>query len=244
MPLLDHFHPPLQKTWTWESFHATWAVELAGMLNDGCLPPSFVALPLTQVGTRVEIDVATLNGSGAVVPSQDAGGVATIPALWAPPHPILDASIDFTHLDLFEIQIRREDDSPRLAAAIELVSPGNKDRESHRRAFAVKCANYLQEGVGLLVVDVVTHRSGDLHGDLLALLGLNPPSGGEAPPDLYAAAYRTIGPAEASRLRAWREALALDAPLPKMPLWIMEEQCVPVDLEAAYSAARRRLLMR
>ena len=30
-------------------------------------------------------------------------------------------------------------------------------------------------------------------------------------------------------------ALALDAPLPKMPLWIMEERCVPVDLEAAYT---------
>ncbi len=246
MPLLDHFHPPLQKLWTWESFHATWAVELAGLLNDGLLPPSFVALPLTQVATRVEIDVATLNGSGAVVPPQSAGGVTTIPSLWAPPQPIVDAPIDFTHLDLFEVQIRREDDSPRLAAAIELVSPGNKDRESHRRAFSINCANYLQEGVGLLVVDVVTHRSGDLHGDLLALLGLTPSvEGTPSPsPDLYAAAYRTAGPAEASRLRAWREALALDAPLPKMPLWILEERCVPVDLEAAYSAARRRLLMR
>jgi hypothetical protein len=244
MPLLDHFHPPLQKTWTWESFHATWAVELAGMLNDGLLPPSFVALPLTQVGTRVEIDVATLNGSGAAVPPQGAGGAATVAAVWAPPQPILDVPIDFTHLDLFEVQIRREDDSFRLAAAIELVSPGNKDRESHRRAFAIKCANYLQEGVGLLVVDVVTHRSGDLHGDLLALPGLTAPPGGAAPSDLYAAAYRTAGPAEASRLRAWREVLALDAPLPKMPLWILEERFVPVDLEAAYSAARRRLAMR
>jgi hypothetical protein len=243
MPLLDHFHPPLKKPWTWESFHATWAVELAGLLNNGLLPPSFVALPLTQVGTRVEIDVAALNGSGAGVPPQDAGGVATIPAVWAPPHPILDASIDFTHLDLFEVQIRREDDSPRLAAAIELVSPGNKDRESHRRAFSIKCANYLQEGVGLLVVDVVTHRSGNLHGELLTMLRLNP-SPGDAPSDLYTAAYRTFGPVEASRLRAWREALALDAPLPTMPLWIMEDRRVPVDLEAAYSAARRRLLMR
>jgi hypothetical protein len=243
MPLLDHFHPPLQKIWTWESFHATWAVELAGMLNDGRLPPSFVALPLTSVGTRVEIDVATLNGSGAAGPPQPAGGVATAPAIWAPSQPALDAPIDFTHLDLFEVQIRREDDSFRLAAAIELVSPGNKDRESHRRAFAIKCANYLQEGVGLVVVDIVTNRSGHMHGELLDLLGLTP-SPGAASPELYAAAYRTAGPAEASRLRAWVEALALDAPLPKMPLWILEERCVPVDLEAAYSAARRRLLMR
>ena len=29
MPLLDHFHPPLSLTHSWESFHARWAVALA-----------------------------------------------------------------------------------------------------------------------------------------------------------------------------------------------------------------------
>jgi hypothetical protein len=244
MPLLDHFHPPWLNVRPWDAFHATWAAALAEQLNEGILPPSFVALPLTRVGTRVEIDVATVNGSGAAAPPPGAGGAAAATAVWAPPQPTLDAPVDFTHLDLYEVQIRRDDDSLRLAAAIELVSPGNKDRESHRRAFAVKCANYLQEGVGLLVVDIVTNRAGDLHGELLDMLGLPPPPGGAAPPDLYAAAYRTAGPEGASRLRAWREALALEVALPKMPLWILEDRCVPVDLEAAYSAARRRLLMR
>ena len=242
MPLLDHFHPPWSKLRTWDAFHATWAVELAGLLNDGLLPHSFVALPLTKVGTRVEIDVATVNGAGSALPRHSAGGTAT--AVWAPPLPALDVSIDFTHLDLFEVQIRREDDSLRLAAAIELVSPGNKDRESHHRAFSVKCANYLQEGVGLLVVDVVTHRSGNLHGELLELLGLPSAPDDGSSPELYAAAYRTIGPEEASHFQSWLEGLTLAAPLPKMPLWIMEERCVPVDLEAAYSLARKRLLMR
>jgi hypothetical protein len=244
MPLLDHFQPPWLTVRPWDAFHATWATALAEQLNEGLLPPSFVALPLTKVGTRVEIDVATVNGAGSAGPPPGAGGTATAAALWAPPQPTLDAPVDFTHLDLFEVQVRRDDDSLRLAAAIKLVSPGNKDRESHRRAFSVKCANYLQEGVGLLVVDVVTNRLGDLHGELLGLLGQTLPPGGAPPPDLYAAAYRTTGAAEASQLQSWLEGLTLAAPLPKMPLWIMEERCVPVDLEAAYTVARRRLLMR
>ena len=142
------------------------------------------------------------------------------------------------------MRIQRDDDSPPLVAAIELVSPGNKDRAAHRSAFAVKCANYLQQGVGLVVVDVVTNRSANLHGELLELLGISPATRTDAPPNLYAAAYRTTGPAEASRLQSWREDVALAAPLPKMPLWITEELCVPVDLDAAYSVARKRLLMR
>src|ERR1700692_4639982 len=119
MPLLDHFHPPWLKLRTWESFHAAWAVELAGQLNEGLLPPSFVALPLTKVGTRVEIDVATVNGAESAAPLQAAGGTATATAVWAPPQPTLDVQVDFTHLDLYEVQIRREDDILRLAAAIE-----------------------------------------------------------------------------------------------------------------------------
>ena len=238
MPLLDHFHPPWLKQRPWDSFHAAWANALAEQLNDGVLPPSFVALPLTQLGGRIEVDVAAVNGAAGT----PEGGAAT--AVWAPPQPSLQAAIDFTHLDVFEVRVQRDDDSPPLVAAIELVSPANKDRAAHRRAFAVKCASYLQQGVGLVVVDVVTDRSGNMHGDLFELLGLSPTPDGGPPPDLYAAAYRTTGPAEASQLQSWLEGLTLAAPLPKMPLWIMEERCVPVDLEAAYSVARRRLLMR
>jgi hypothetical protein len=238
MPLLDHFHPPWLKQRPWDSFHAAWANALAEQLNDGVLPPPFVALPLTHQGGRIEIDVATVNGVAGV------SGGGTAMAVWAPPRPTLESPIDFTNLDVYEVRVQRDDDSPPLVAAIELVSPGNKDRASHRGAFAVKCAGYLQQGVGLVVVDVVTSRSANLHGELLELLGLSSTPNADVPPNLYAAAYRTTGPAEASRLESWWEEVALAAPLPKMPLWIMEEVCVPVDLEAAYSVARKRLVMR
>ena len=54
-----------------------------------------------------------------------------------------------------------------LVAAVEVVSPANKDRATHRRAFVAKCAAYLQQGIGLIVVDVVTKRHASLHAALL-----------------------------------------------------------------------------
>jgi hypothetical protein len=59
---------------------------------------------------------------------------------------------------------------PTLVGAIELVSPPNKDRETHRRAFAVKCASYLDRQIGLIVVDVVTSRQSLPLLDLLELV--------------------------------------------------------------------------
>ena len=103
MPLLDHFQPPWLNVRPWDGFHATWAAALAEQLNEGLLPPSFVAFPLSKVGTRVEIDVATVNGSGAAISPQGGGGAATATAVWAPSQPTLDAPIDFAHLDLYEI---------------------------------------------------------------------------------------------------------------------------------------------
>ena len=63
---------------------------------------------------------------------------------------------------------------PQLRAAIELVSPANKDRASHRRAFAVKWG-LLATGGGGVIVDVVTERTANLHAALVDILGLTQP---------------------------------------------------------------------
>src|SRR5450755_3652596 len=46
--------------------------------------------------------------------------------------------------DIVEVCFHDGEGGPRLVAVVELVSPGNKDRLENRRAFAVKCAAYLQ----------------------------------------------------------------------------------------------------
>jgi hypothetical protein len=122
-------------------------------------------------------------------------------------------------------------------AAIELVSPANKDRPSHRRMFAVKCASYLQQGISVMVVDVVTERPGNLHAELLRLLELDVKTPAKAPRDLYATAYRTVPKKKNLVLELWAKQLEVGAPLPTLPLWIAPELSIPVDLEQTYQAA-------
>ncbi len=151
MPLLDHFRPPLSQRRHWDSFHGAWAESIALALNQSLLPERFVAEARVKLGGQVEIDVGTFAEDGTS-PGSDSGGVAT----WAPPKPLASSPLTFQDPDIFEIQVLNEDEGPRLVAAIELVSPANKDRPGNRRAFAVKCASYLQSGVSVVIIDVVT----------------------------------------------------------------------------------------
>ena len=233
MPLLDHFHPPLSRQRQWESFHSAWAEAIALRLNQGLLPPRYFAEAQVKVGTRIATDVGTFEGNGASEQPAPQVGVA----VWAPPRPVAAVPLSFGELDLFEVQVFNDEGGPRVVAAVELVSPANKDRAAHRQMFAVKCASYLQQDVSVVIADVVTERSGNLHAELLQLLGVTAATPGQGAADLYATAYRTVAGEPSLTLEMWAEALSLGSPLPTLPLWISAEQCVPLDLEQTYLAA-------
>ena len=240
MPLLDHFRPPLSQRRHWDSFHGAWAEAMATNLNRSVLPERFVAEARVKLGGQVEIDVGTFAENGAAVGSES-GGVA----VWAPPKPAASAPLAFQDPDVFEVQVLSEEGGPRLVAAIELVSPANKDRPANRRMFAVKCASYLHSGVSVIIVDVVTERSGNLHAELLELLQVTLSTPGQAADDLYASVYRTVpsapanpdGDAGSLRLEAWAHALKLGGSLPTLPLWVQPDLCLPLDLDSTYQAA-------
>jgi hypothetical protein len=240
MPLLDHFRPPLSVERPWEGIHSTWASMMATQLNQDQLPDEYFAMPLVTVGGSVQVDVGTFQSGerreGA------SGGVTT--QIWAPPQPPLSAVVDFVSLDAYEVRVMQQMGGPQLRAAIELVSPANKDRESHRRAFAVKCASYLQQGVAVVIVDVVTERTANLHAALVDILGLAQPLAWCAPSSLYAVAYRPTQSAAVQRLEVWPEALAVGSTLPTMPLWLSDELCLPLALEESYRATCAALRIR
>jgi Protein of unknown function (DUF4058) len=143
----------------------------------------------------------------------------------------------------FQYEVRVSEGGARLVAAIELVSPANKDRDAHRRAFATKCAGYLAQGIAVIVVDVVTSRGGNLHADILHLLGRPTDTGLPDGTELYAVAYRPLVRAGAEVIDVWPHALAVGNELPTLPLALNAELCLPIDLESTYTAAcqRRRL---
>jgi hypothetical protein len=168
MPLLDHFHPPLSDTRHWESFHARWAAAIADELNEKLLPAGYYAEEQVHVGGRVEIDVAS-SERGLSSGNEGRGGTATLPvaarALHAP-----DSVMPAVFPDVIEVLVFDSEAGPTLVAAVELISPGNKDRADARRAFAAKCAAYLQQGIGMVITDTVTSRQANLHNELIQLM--------------------------------------------------------------------------
>ena len=188
MPLLDHFHPPLSETRHWESFHTSWANEIMAMLNQEVLPSGYFAETQVHFGSRVEIDVATLHRPDPSSTSRaDNGGIAV--QTWSATDVLLMPAV---FPDEIEIQVIQRSGGPTLVAAIELVSPRNKDRQEARRAFAAKCVGYLQLGIGLLIVDVVTERRANLHDELIQLLGQEDVYRFPGNSSLYSVTYRPL----------------------------------------------------
>jgi hypothetical protein len=240
VPLRDHFHPPLENRRHWEGFHGQWPGVIVQYLSDK-LPPQYFAEPRVHAGSRVEIDVAGFHeeDGSTTLARGNGNGVAT--AVWSPPRPTRTCPIAFADQDLYEVQVYDERHGCRPVAAVELVSPANKDRPEHRRAFAVKCASYLQEGVSLIVVDVVTERTHCLYAEMAPLLSLDDSFLMPEPPPLYAVVCRTSRHGEAWQMETWSERLAVGSPLPTLPLWLAKELAVPLALEETYEETCRVL---
>ncbi len=140
MPLLDHFHPPVSEHRSWEGFHGLWAAALVEKLNRDLLAEEYYADMQVHIGSQVEVDVATIEEAGGGV---ERGGAATATAapVWAPP--ATDLILPTIFPDDIEVQVFATVTGNSLVGAIELASPGNKDRPDTRRAFAAKCVTYL-----------------------------------------------------------------------------------------------------
>jgi hypothetical protein len=239
MGLQNHFRPPLSVRRHWHAFHNAWATYISSDLNQR-LPEGYFAEANVQFG--IEIDVATFE-EAELSPSSDSAARAAptgeaigSSAVWIAPTPTQTIPISII-TDVVEVLVFGREAGPTLAGAIELVSPANKDRAAHRDAFITKCAAYLQQGVGLIVVDVVTDRRANLHDELLVRLG----SPGMVPLDaeLYAVAYRPVSRAGQASLDIWQEPLAVGHRLPTLPLWLRGSLTLPVDLDATYERTCR-----
>lgn len=235
MPLLDHFRPPLYPTHRWESFHARWAVAIADALND-TLPARYFAETQVHLSARAEADVVEFEHAATANGTMNGSGVAT--ATYAPPKPVL--TFPGPTEDDVTVEIRDRDRDSRVAAVVELLSPRNKDRDDARRAFAAKLVAYLRFGVGIVVLDVVTNRSGNAHDDLVDVLKLTDECRLTSPTGLFAVAYRPASESDSRPVGVWFEPLTVGAGLPPMPLWIRGFGFVPLDLEATYAEARQR----
>ena len=217
MPLRDHFHAPLINRYAWEGFHAAWptmhVIRLGAHLPDG-----YTAEPRAHIGTSYEIDV----GAFELVGTGD--------------------SADIGEQYEYEVLIFDHNREERqLVAAVEFVSPANKDRPDHRREFVAKCAALLQKNVCVAIVDLVTTRRANLYAELLELIDRSDPALGMKSPSLYAATCRTRTARRKPKLDSWAYPMKLGQPLPELPLCLSEDLTVPLELEASYEDTCRIL---
>jgi hypothetical protein len=247
MPLKDHFRPPFNQ-FSWEGVHSAWAVRIVDRLNEHVFPRRFRAEPQVSLGTQVEIDVATFEEDSGPTLFASAngthgsdGGVAVSAQTYTAPAATLSAVAEFATDDLFEVRVYKSAGGWKLVAAIELVSPANKDRPSSRRAFAAKCGSYLAAGVSVVAVDVVTDRATNPHADLIERLHLPDAFEWATPTGLSAVSYRAVRAKDRTRLDVWAYPVAVGADLPTLPLWLEADLAVPLELEPTYAAACRSL---
>src|SRR5665213_3746390 len=132
------------------------------------LPEGYVAAPGVHLGTAFEIDISAYEEVGAAeTETADAGSGGVAVAAWAPPKPTLTLEAELPDQDEYEVRIYDARRERRLVAAIEIVSPSNKDRPASRQAFVTKVAALLQHDVCVSIVDLVTIRQFNLYADLL-----------------------------------------------------------------------------
>jgi hypothetical protein len=218
----------------WAGMHHLWITELLRWVKPR-LPFGYRAYigsaPLLAVGApgeRPDVGVRAWPLTAEEGPAAPAPGEADT-AQVQPDQEVAVATLDPETAVLVERQ-------GRLIAAVEVISPRNKDRPLARGAYLARYLGYLLDGAHLVLIDVHRRPLGFSFADRIAAeLHLEQPS--LAPP--MAVSYRVGEPAASGgRLLAiWRRPLEAGATLPTIPLPLTVEQSVLLDLEQTYGRA-------
>lgn len=140
----------------------------------------------------------------------------------------------------YEVLIYNQSRGRELVAAVEIVSPANKDRPENRRIFVAKCAALLQKRVCVSIVDLVTTRQFNLYTDLLDLIGQTDPAFA-SPQSIYAITCRGRNVETRPRIETWAYPLSVGKKLPTLPIWLTDDLAVSLDLESCYEETCRAL---
>lgn len=144
----------------------------------------------------------------------------------------------------YEVLIYDRSRGRQLVAALEIVSPANKDRPGSRQAFVAKCAALMQNRICVSIVDLVTLRNFNLYGELLASIGESDSAFTATSPATYAVTFRGHKVNERTRLEEWAYPLVLGQPLPSLPIWLTDDIHVILNLESAYEETCQALRIR
>ena len=221
------------------AFHQQWIIAISNELNEHLLSDEYYALP-EQHAAGFGPDVLTLQGTpdDEAYDSDEAtdfGGRDGGTALLAAPTATLtgETDMEFYRRKKNLVAIRHVS-GDRVVAVVEIVSPGNKSSRHAMLSFVEKAAEFLDQRVHLLIVDLFPPGPRDPQGIHAAIWDEISGQEYSLPADrpLTLAAYET-----ALSVRAYVQHVAVGGSLPEMPLFLKPNGCVSVPLEATYQTA-------
>lgn len=145
--------------------------------------------------------------------------------------------------DVYEVRIYDRRRNRHLVAAIEIVSPSNKDRPENRAIFVAKAATLLRNNICVSIVDVVGTFDFSLYADVMAFLNVGPALG-STPSPMYAATLRMRYEDRRRMMDNWYHPLTIGQPLPTLPIWLTETSAISLELESSYEETCRALRIR
>jgi hypothetical protein len=223
----------------WDSVYPVWLTYLLEFVQER-LPPGYRAflggvLSLTRDSGRGKPYVSVRQRVTEPAAEAVTGATGLI-------EPDLEASVAFR---LDPQRALHVDFHGQLIAALELVSPRNKDPADAKETYTTRYLGYLRVGVHLMLVDVLPRPTGFSFSDAItSSLGLDLPP---LPPP-FAAAYRVgevvpVGDDMGSLVGLWRRPLRVGQPLPTLPLPLSLHKAVLIDLEETYRRAAKRVYL-
>lgn len=211
---------------TFHHFHLTWISRLCARLNGGALPDGYYAMAEQSAGKPIP-DVLSLQ---IEEPSGDAprGGIALAE------HPPKVEIVAHKEIDQYarranRIAIRHPDG--KVVNVIEIVSPGNKSSKNAIKAFVEKAVDLVEQGVHLMVVDLIPPSRRDpqgIHGLIWDNIEGEPFRLPPAKP-LTVVSYRSE-----YEVTAYVQPVAVGDRLPDMPLFLTGDEYVVAPLEQSY----------
>lgn len=211
-------------------FHQRWTAAICDALNAGLLPNGYSAL-LEQHALGLVPDVLTVQRTAR--PVRPGNGVLTaIP----PKTRIVRQTRAVLAARANRIVVRHR--MGEVVCMIEVVSPGNKSSRAALRAFVEKSIGFLQNGVHLLVIDLLPPTPRDPQGMHKAIWDEIDEEPFELPPDkpLTLAAYVAGDLVIGAETTAYVEPIGVGDLLPDMPAYLERNGYVSVPLEATYQA--------
>jgi hypothetical protein len=227
MPLRNHFRPPTSVELPWPSLYSGWSCHIADVLVR--------AVPVSPDRYSVESALRPAVKTGVdVVSASDVEVGSEWRTAWQPPAPAVTTPITFA--DRWDTQVYRDSGGKQMVAAVAFVSP-----EESPVVFAQKVWAMLRDGVCVMVLDVVDGETLDA---VCRIVGhsAGPPTDARR---LGAGSFRPVTRTftrdldRTGQVDVWVERFGVGDTLPTMPLRLVADYFVPIELETIYTEVCR-----